>query len=64
LLWRSFELGAINDDDIDAAVRTTHAEFDWHQSQVVVGSSRGGTVAMNINSGNANFVLLCPALKK
>jgi len=32
------------------------AEFDT--SQVVVGSSRGGAVAMNINSGDAKFVLL------
>ena len=31
---------------------------------VVVGSSRGGAVAMNINSGDARLVLLCPAWKK
>ena len=35
-----------------------------HQPQVVVGSSRGGAVAMNINSGAAKLVLLCPAWKK
>ena len=33
------------------------------QPEVVVGSSRGGAVAMNINSGNAKLVLLCPAWK-
>ena len=32
--------------------------------KVVVGSSRGGAVAMNIESGDAKLVLLCPAWKK
>ena len=54
---------ALDDDDFDAAVRTAQAAFDRHQPEVVVGSSRGGAVAMNINSGNANLVLLCPAWK-
>jgi hypothetical protein len=52
------------DEDFDEAVRIAQAEFDQHQPQVVVGSSRGGAVAMNINSGNARLVLLCPAWKK
>ena len=53
----------LDDDNFDAALATTQAEFDKHQPQVVVGSSRGGAVAMNINSGNAKLVLLCPAWK-
>lgn len=52
------------DDDFAQAVRTAQAEFDHHQPQVVVGSSRGGAVAMNIDSGGAKLVLLCPAWKK
>ena len=52
------------DDDFAEAVRIAQAEFDQHQPQVVVGSSRGGAVAMNINSGAAKLVLLCPAWKK
>ena len=52
------------DDDFDEAVRIAQAEFDKHQPEVVVGSSRGGAVAMNINSGEARLVLLCPAWKK
>ena len=52
------------DDDFDEAVRIAQAEFDQHQPQVVVGSSRGGAVAMNINSGDAWLVLLCPARRK
>ena len=55
---------AISDDDMEQAVRIAQAEFDKHQPQVVVGSSRGGAVAMNIDSGDAHLVLLCPAWKK
>jgi len=55
---------ALNDDNFAEAVRIAQAEFDKHQPQVVVGSSRGGAVAMNINSGDARLVLLCPAWKK
>jgi alpha-beta hydrolase superfamily lysophospholipase len=51
------------DDDFAEAVRIAQAAFDQHQPRVVVGSSRGGAVAMNIQSGNANLVLLCPAWK-
>ena len=54
---------ALDDDDFAAAVRTAQEAFDKHQPQVVVGSSRGGAVAMNINSGTAKLVLLCPAWK-
>ena len=52
------------DEDFAESVRIAQAEFDRHQPQVVVGSSRGGAVAMNINCGNAKIVLLCPAWKK
>jgi hypothetical protein len=55
---------ALPDDDFNEAVRIAQAEFDKHQPAVVVGSSRGGAVAMNINSGGAKLVLLCPAWKK
>jgi alpha-beta hydrolase superfamily lysophospholipase len=55
---------ALDDDDFAAAVRTAQAEFDRHQPEVVVGSSRGGAVAMNIKSGTARLVLLCPAWKR
>ncbi len=52
---------ALDDNDFDAALATAQAQFDQHQPQVVVGSSRGGAVAVNLNSGNAKLVLLCPA---
>jgi len=52
------------DDDFNLAVKIAQEEFDQHQPVVVVGSSRGGAVAININSGDARLVLLCPAWKK
>jgi len=55
---------ALPDEDIEQAVHIAQTEFDQHRPQVVVGSSRGGAVAMNINSGDSKLVLLCPAWKK
>jgi hypothetical protein len=52
---------ALDDDNFAVALATAQTEFDKHQPQVVVGSSRGGAVAMNINSGDVKLVLLCPA---
>lgn len=55
---------ALDDDDFDAALVTAQAEFDQHQPDVVVGSSRGGALAMNVKSGTARLVLMCPAWRK
>lgn len=52
------------DEDFAQAVCIAQAVFDKDQPDVVVGSSRGGAVAMNISSGGARLVLLCPAWKK
>jgi hypothetical protein len=49
------------DEDFAAAVRIAQAEFDRHRPDVIVGSSRGGAVAMSIQSGDTPLVLLCPA---
>src|SRR5262245_11794952 len=51
----------LSDEIFEEAVRTAQTEFDRHHPAVVVGSSRGGAVAMNIKSGDARLVLLCPA---
>ena len=37
----------LDDDDFAAALKTAQAIYDHHQPDVVVGSSRGGAVAMN-----------------
>lgn len=54
---------ALDDDDFDLAVRTAQTAYNQHLPAVIVGSSRGGAVAMNINSGSTPMVLLCPAWK-
>jgi hypothetical protein len=53
----------LDDDDFDAALKTAQAAYDSHQPDVVVGSSRGGAVALNIDSQSTPLVLLCPAWK-
>ena len=55
---------ALPDEDFEEAVRIAQAEYDQHQPDVVVGSSRGGAVAVNIDSQDTPLVLLCPAWKK
>jgi hypothetical protein len=51
-------------EDFDQAVRVAQAEWDRHKPDVVVGSSWGGAVAMNICRGDASLVLLAPAWKE
>ena len=55
---------ALPDDDFDNAVRIAQAVFDRHHPDVVVGSSRGGAVAMNIDAGSTPLILMCPAWKR
>ena len=51
---------ALPNEDFEEAVRIAQSEFNQHLPDAVVGSSRGGAVAMNIDSGNTPLVLLCP----
>ncbi len=53
----------LDDDDFDAAVETAKRAYDLHKPDVIVGSSRGGAVAMSIDSRDTPLVLLCPAWK-
>ena len=55
---------ALSDDDWDEAVRIAQHEYDRHHPDVIVGSSRGGAIAMNLDSGSTPLVLLCPAWKR
>ena len=55
---------ALDDDDFDAAVATAQSVIDAERPDVIVGSSRGGAVAMNVESGSIPLVLLCPAWKR
>ena len=51
------------DDDFDESVRIAEANYRDHHPDVIVGSSRGGAVALNMDSGDTPLVLLCPAWK-
>jgi alpha-beta hydrolase superfamily lysophospholipase len=55
---------ALDDDDFAESVRTAQAAFDQERPDVIVGSSRGGAVAMNLKCDRARLVLLCPAWKR
>jgi predicted esterase YcpF (UPF0227 family) len=54
----------LDDDDFQAALKHARQEFDQHRPEVVVGSSRGGALAMNLDRSDSKLVLLCPAWKK
>lgn len=54
----------LDNDDFEAALARAQQAFDRHRPDVVVGSSRGGAVAMNLDSGATPLVLLCPAWKR
>jgi alpha-beta hydrolase superfamily lysophospholipase len=55
---------SLSDDEWDEAVRTAQVEYDRHRPDVIVGSSRGGAIAMNLDSGSTPLVLLCPAWRR
>ena len=52
------------DDDFAEALRIAQDIFDTQSPDVVVGSSRGGALAMNMRVADTRLVLLCPAWKK
>jgi len=55
---------SLPDEDFEAALRIAQGEVDRHRPDVIVGSSRGGAVAMNLDAGPTPLVLLCPAWKR
>lgn len=54
----------LDDNDFEAALKQAQELFDLHQPNVIVGSSRGGSLALNLTAGETPRVLLCPAWKK
>jgi hypothetical protein len=54
----------LDDDDFSVAIRTAQHAYDECQPDVVVGLSRGGAVAMNIDIGETPLVLMCPGWKR
>src|SRR3954453_10795321 len=55
---------ALPDEDFDAALRIAQDACDAHRPAALVGSSRGGAVAMTLHCEGARLVLLCPAWRK
>ena len=51
------------DHDFEVSRDLAQQAYDQIHPDVVVGSSRGGAVAMNVEAGAARLVLLCPAWK-
>jgi len=54
---------ALPDHDFAESVRIAQDAFNRGHPDVVVGSSRGGAVAMNLDTGNVPLVLIAPAWK-
>jgi hypothetical protein len=55
---------ALDDENFAAALAIAQAEFDATRPDLVIGSSRGGAVAMNLETGGTPLLLLCPAWKR
>ncbi len=55
---------ALPDDDFRKSIEVAQTAYDEHHPDVIVGSSRGGAVAMNIDSADTPLVLLCPAWRR
>lgn len=54
---------ALPDHDFAVAVRITEDAHRQNDPDVILGSSRGGAVAVNMRSEKKTLVLLCPAWK-
>jgi len=55
---------ALPRDDWDAALAIAREAYAVHRPAVVVGSSRGGALALALRPEGARVVLLCPAWRK
>ena len=51
-------------EDFEASINIAQKEYDKNNPDVIVGSSRGGAIAMAMDSGNTKTVLIAPAYRK
>ena len=51
-------------DDFEASVRIAQEEIDLESPSLVIGSSRGGAVAMSLDLKGARLILIAPAWKR
>lgn len=54
---------SLNNFIFSSAVKAAQNAFDQYNPDVIVGSSRGGAVALNMKSGNTPLLLIAPAWK-
>ncbi|TWT94249.1 DUF952 domain-containing protein [Neorhodopirellula pilleata] len=55
----------LDDDDFESAWQSAQEAYDRHRPELVVGSSRGGALAVNLNlPARVPRIVLCPAWKK
>ena len=54
---------ALCPDDFDLALKVAQESLVRNRPDIIVGSSRGGALAMNLDSGQLPLVLMCPAWK-
>jgi len=54
----------LSGEDFALALEAAQDAFATFDPEVVVGSSRGGAVAMNLDAGSVPLVLLCPARRR
>jgi hypothetical protein len=55
---------ALPDEDFDESVRIARSCIDENSPDLIIGSSRGGAVAMAAGSRGPPLVLICPAWEK
>ena len=53
----------LSDDDFEESIRIAQAVIQKNRPDVIVGSSRGGGVAVNIDAQGIPLVLVCPSWK-
>ncbi len=54
----------LSSHDFALAVKAAQDAFATFAPEVIVGSSRGGAVAMNLDASAVSLILLCPAWKR
>ena len=55
---------ALPDDDFERSLRIAQAAFDEGRPDLVIGSSRGGGAAMNIDTADVPMILIAPSWKR
>lgn len=55
---------ALPDDDFAASIEIAQAAYDEGSPDLIVGSSRGGAVALNIATGETPQLLIAPAWRR